>query len=70
MYIYGGFGILIVTRMTSVHCLLEKQFPERTLEGKSEIKRLGRPIPLLEISQCIKMETRSFNRNFNSNVDL
>lgn len=51
--------------MNSVQFLLEKPFSLCSLEEKSEIKRLGRATPVLDITQCVKTKTRSFNRKFN-----
>lgn len=51
--------------MNSVDSLIKTPFTLRTLEEKIEIKTLGRPTPnLLNFTQKINSEKRSFTRNF------
>lgn len=54
--------------MNSIQSLLFRPFSSLNLEEKNEVKRLGRPTPNLKITQAVKTKTRSFNRNFNSDV--
>lgn len=54
--------------MNSVQNLLEKSFSCRSAEEKTEIKRLGRPTPNLNIKQTVSSKNRSFNRTFNKDI--
>jgi hypothetical protein len=44
--------------MNSVNSLLEKPYYTLSLEEKIEIKRLGGPVPKLEINQQVKSKSR------------
>ncbi|KAJ8939217.1 hypothetical protein NQ318_006614 [Aromia moschata] len=52
--------------MTSVDFLLTNK--DITYEIRTEIKRLGRPIPDLIISKTVVGKSRNYSRNFNRSV--
>lgn len=57
-----------VHKINSVESLLAVPFSNRAMEEKLEIKRLGRPMPDLNLVQTIKSKNRSFKRNFNRDI--
>jgi len=67
VFVQGNVKLLKL-KMNSVNSLIENPFSLRSTEEKVEIKRLGRPKPLLTINQTVQTKKRSFNRKFNPDV--
>ncbi|KAF2903770.1 hypothetical protein ILUMI_02405 [Ignelater luminosus] len=55
-------------KVNSVQSLLAKPFCSRSFEEKTQVKRLGRPTPNLNLKQSVSSKKRTFKRKFNNEI--